>query len=498
MKKIISLMVIAFFLVFPTVLFAGKEKEAQKEMPVKAGKPYEGVTIVVGTQTGPFISGPVKTHRDQWTEMTGGEVEVVEIPYANLFEKIMTSFTTRTHAYDIIIYLAVWAGDIMGGGHVLPFTDYVKTDPTWDDIQPAWKDAILNWEGVTYAYPLDGARTMLYYRKDLIENPEYKKQFRSKYGYALAPPKTWEEYRDIAEFANGWDWDGDGEIEYGVLEVMARNSQTTWWLFNRSAAYSCLPGQKGALFFDLEDMTPLINGPGHVKGLENFVEIRNFAPPGSLNYSVGEVRNGLAAGEAALCIDWEDPGQFVNDPEQSKVVGKVGYAMLPGAKRVWNYKTKRWEDHPEINGATYMAAGGWIASITKTCKNPDAAFDLIKFLASPEISLIDVQTSGTGYNPYRYSHFENIQSWIDFGYSEPEKYLDVIQKSAEHPNVQPDLRIPGSARYWDVLELWITRALAGEVSPKQALDNAAKEWDQITDDLGRDQQLQYYRASLGM
>src|SRR3972149_11587487 len=108
--KVLCVIVCALVLLASPVLFAAEKKTAKK-----SGKPYEGITIVVGSMTGPFISGPVKTHRDQWTEMTGGKVEVVELPYSNLFEKIMTSFATNTHAYDIIIYLAVWAGDIMGG-----------------------------------------------------------------------------------------------------------------------------------------------------------------------------------------------------------------------------------------------------------------------------------------------------------------------------------------------------------------------------------------------
>ncbi len=39
--------------------------------------------------------------------------------------------------------------------------------------------------------------------------------------------------------------------------------------------------------------------------------------------------------------------------------------------------------------------------------------------------------------------------------------------------------------------------MSGEISAKQALDNTAKTWEQITDRLGRDQQLGYYQSAIG-
>jgi multiple sugar transport system substrate-binding protein len=61
-----------------------------------------------------------------------------------------------------------------------------------------------------------------------------------------------------------------------------------------------------------------------------------------------------------------------------------------------------------------------------------------------------------------------------------------------------DLRIPGIPEYKDALEIAVTKALVGEATPQEALDQAATEWDAITDRLGREQQAQYYRESLGI
>ena len=53
----------------------------------------------------------------------------------------------------------------------------------------------------------------------------------------------------------------------------------------------------------------------------------------------------------------------------------------------------------------------------------------------------------------------------------------------------PDLQIPGQDEYVKVADAEISAALTGAKSAQQALDDAAAEWNNITDRLGREQQL---------
>ncbi len=57
---------------------------------------------------------------------------------------------------------------------------------------------------------------------------------------------------------------------------------------------------------------------------------------------------------------------------------------------------------------------------------------------------------------------------------------------------------PGQARYFEAVDRALSRVVAGELTPKAALDEVAQIWNQITDSLGREQQLLYYRLSLGL
>ena len=52
--------------------------------------------------------------------------------------------------------------------------------------------------------------------------------------------------------------------------------------------------------------------------------------------------------------------------------------------------------------------------------------------------------------------------------------------------------------YKDALELAVSEALSGQAGAQEALDEAAETWNEITDRLGRDEQLRIYREALGL
>ncbi|MCG8358754.1 MAG: hypothetical protein MI920_24575, partial [Kiloniellales bacterium] len=100
---------------------------------------------------------------------------------------------------------------------------------------------------------------------------------------------------------------------------------------------------------------------------------------------------------------------------------------------------------------------------------------------------------------YRYSHFTDVDRWLStFTRAEAEAYLAAQKDSASHPNVALDMRLPGYFSYTEILEIELSKALAGQVSAQEALDAVAEQWDALTDDFGRDTQLAAYRSSMGL
>lgn len=478
-------------------------------------KPFAGVTITVFTQTPPFIAKPVEMFKGEWEAATGGKVELVTAPWGEMYTKMMTSLTLGTGSFDLLIHPAAWQPDFVPflvplDGSVYPelnvFTD-VRLD--WNDILPVYRERIASWAGKPYSVPLDGDLHIYYYRKDCIENFEYQKAFYAKYGYPLRPPITWQEVRDIAEFftrdpatgqLTGWDWDGDGEKEWGFVEAMRKAGQADWFFLSRVAAWVADPNRPGSMFFDPDTMKPLINSPGHKEALKLWKEMVQFGVPGMLGFDSGEIRFQYAAGKACLAMDWADIGIISDTDPASVIKGKVGYLLLPGTTKVWNYKTGQWEQ--QFNQASFLAFGGWVGSVAKNRpeKNIKAAYDFLSFIGSPEKSLISVTTPQTGFNPSRASHAapEAMPVWMAFGMVNPVAYIGTYTAAIAHPNVQVDLRIPGTARYYEAMETAAVRVLAGELDPEKALDDVATEWDRITNEIGRANQLRAYRDMLGL
>ena len=78
-------------------------------------------------------------------------------------------------------------------------------------------------------------------------------------------------------------------------------------------------------------------------------------------------------------------------------------------------------------------------------------------------------------------------------------YLGAIEASLNSPNMVLDLRVPQNQRYQQiVLDTAIHRALAGETTPDEAINEIVTGWTEITEELGQDEQQAAYKGSLGV
>lgn len=470
--------------------------------PATAQSPFAGQTIVVVTQSGSAIGGPAIDLGRVWGEANGATVEVQQFAFSDLFPRIITALQTGTQEFDVLIYASDWMGDIAGGGYVLPVPDSVKEAVEWEDMIPLYRERIADWGGTTYAVPFDGDSHMMYYRKDLVApDSPYAAEFESTYGYPLDEPQTWAQYRDIAEFFHNREVETAGVTApiAGTIEAQRRQAQSFWFLMTRSSGYAKVPGDP-YFFFD-ENMTPLVNTPGWVQGLQDWIDISPFGAPDMINADVTNVRSVFPAGQSVFGLDWGDVGPITVDPNASVVGGITGFGPHPGGDRYWDRATGEWVT-PEsgVNRAPFIAYGGWVISVAADSDVADAAWDYISFLANKENAGILAVTGGTGVNPLRTSQFENLDLWLGAGFDEASAldYLDAINESISDPNAVVDLRIPGAFEYFAALDTGISRALAGELSAQEALDGVAQEWDAITERLGRESQLALYKQSLGI
>ncbi|WP_213450659.1 sugar ABC transporter substrate-binding protein [Rhizomonospora bruguierae] len=453
---------------------------------------FKGVTVRVAV--GSFMSTGVKIFKDQWEAQTGGRVEIVEIPFGDLYSKLFQAFSSRTDAYDVVIYAGGWVSGFAKAKFIRSLEDLHKRYTTnWDSVLPT-AQKLTYFGDERYTVPLDGDVIIMYHRKDAFENPVAKQRFRAEKGRELTVPETWAEYVECAKFFTGWDWAGNGKPCYGVLEALKPKDVGAYIFAAHAAGYAAHPDHKGRLFFDPETMEPEVGNPGWVQALSDWVALKSAGPSQMVTYGGGDQRGNFVAGNYALAIDWPDIGVLAQDKSQSIVQDKIGYSIIPGSKRVWNPAGRTWDERAEVSRAPYMGWSGWHASVTATTKNPAAAWSLASFLDTTENALKAVTTPGTARGPYRTDHFEPGK-WTggEVNFVGADEYLKAQLDSFRHPNVQFDLRIPEAGRYTEALDTAAQLALSGQRTPEQALKQCADEWKSITDQIGKDSQHELYR-----
>ena len=476
-------------------LFVGCDS---KETPAKTQKPFEGqtITLIVPQLHARLIRGPIQDEAPLFEAKTGARVRVLTPSWDETIRKIDESIAQGSTEFDIYVVIAMWNGTLLGNNLIEPIPEKIKQNINWDDVLPIYRDTVLSWGGVAYGLPYDGDCINLYYRKDIFAQPENKTRFEQKYGYPLSPPQTWKAFRDVAEFFNGWDWDGDGKTEHGFAGLRVQGDISMLQFFATAASYAKHPDDK-AYYFDPETMKPRINNPGFLRALEEYISLTRFGPEGMASFAGHDVRDNFVSGEVAMALDWADMGVHAVDSPVSIVKDKVGYAQIPAGTHVYNAQTKAWEER--INSVASIS-GNWMFLVNKNSKHKDLAFAFAAHMTSAEVTKPLTATSGVAVNPSRYSHFQDPASWNKSGFStdSAKEYLETITTSLANKNVQYDITIAGAARYYQVADKYVYQALIGALKPQVALDTIAKEWEAITDEIGREKQIASYKAALNL
>jgi multiple sugar transport system substrate-binding protein len=481
----------------PAASSSGASPSAAAASP---GTKFAGVNVNILTFNGPQVAEPLQRRAPDWEKLTGGHVNVVAVGFQTIYDKALLDASTGTNAFDAYVFDPQWMGDFTGPGYLLDLTDRVNNDAQldWQDIGPFFRDFNATYNGKVYTIPLDGDFHMVYYRKDILDKDGVK------------PPATWDDYLAVAQKYNGQDLNGDSQPDYGSCIAKKKGAQSYWWIISVAGGLLQAKGTNEGAFFDTSNMNPLFGqNEAMTKALETYAKTKEFGPPDELNMDVGGSRGLFTTGRCALTMDWGDigtltPGTYAQD--------KTGSTITPGWKQVLDRATGKLvacdattcpNAIDGVNYAPFASFGGWSGAINakSPAANQDAAYDFLSYMSSPAISGIDVTLGKTGYNPYRTSHFNNIQPWLDAGLSQAaaENYLGAIKASLTNANMVLDLRIPQTKRYeQDVLDTALAQYLAGELDAAGAEQAIADGWNAITDEVGRDQQLAAYVASLGV
>jgi multiple sugar transport system substrate-binding protein len=466
--------------------------------PQPSGQSFAGVEVNLLTFNGPQIAEPLQRRAPDFEALTGAKINVVAVGFQEIYDKAILDLSTGTNSFDAFVFNPQWLGDFVGPGYLEDLSGRVDGDTVlnWQDVGPFFRDFNATYGGKTYTIPLDGDFHMVYYRTDLIQTP----------------PKTWDEYLAIAAEHHGDDLNGDGQADYGSCIAKKKGQQSFWWIISVAGGLLQSQGTEQGAFFDTANMDPLVNNDAFKLALETYKKTMDYGAPDEINQGVGDTRGAFTTGRCALTMDWGDVGTLALDPATSTMQDKVGAVITPGWNQVLDRATGSLVACDSttcpnaidgVNHAPFASFGGWSGAINAAAaqEKKDAAYAFIAYMSAPEQSSEDVTLGKTGFNPYRTSHFENLEPWKAVGMSDAaaDNYLGAIQASLENPNMVLDLRIPKTKEYeQDVLDTAVSQYIAGELSVEETMQQIADGWNQITDQVGRDAQLAAYNASLGV
>ena len=481
-------------------------------------QPFKGVEInVTVNAAGPKggISGPLHSFKPIWEELSGGKLNIVELPFSEHYTKMMLDLRNGTGQYDAFMVGAFWYGDIVPFGYAYEISELNDSDeyPQWSyDSMPESLKNLHTWAGGKYGVLNDGDGQALYYRRDVLNDPKWQAEFKKEYGYDLpAPPKTWQQLLDIANFFDGKNWDSnDKDPDSGMVLHLKVGEQGHYHFQSLSASFAITPGEKvdryhNVYWFDPETMQPLINSPGHVKALQFLLDLHKTGPSAQIGWSLGEAWDYFLRGKSVFVFSWGDVGSLCQDTARSKIKGDCATALLPSSDEYYDHANQKFvkTDQPRKIGNT--TGGSWHGVISNFSENPEAVYSLLALMAIEPVSKWNASHGWTGVDPgFSYQFLEpqgkaQLKDYTDAGWDgdDVKDYLEAYYETFFAPTFLPYLRIPGTFEYWDVLDKNLSAAMSGKLTAQEALDNTATSWNQITDRLGRDKQKKYYQEAIG-
>jgi multiple sugar transport system substrate-binding protein len=438
-----------------------------------------------------------------WEEYTGARINWIDLAQADYNARLQQSIATSTVDFDILEMGAPFEGDVCGKGLASEMPEWVAAQIEMDDYVGYLQAPVGTWDGKTYRISIDGDCHNFNYRTDYFEDEELAKAWQAEgHQGEWAVPKTWQQVQEVTKFLKGKQVGGFDA--YGYLDPLKGwGGFGFYFLGSRATAYAKHPDDP-AWLFDVDTMKPRVNNPAWVRAIQDVLDVLDAQPPDQLNADPGTTGfQQFLAGTGSMLSWWGDIGSNAKTSDSSVIGDLCAFDILPGSDDVYNHATGEWDTLPDgPNYAPNMAYIGWgIYVMSRVDGDPlkhKAAWSAAAHLGGKDISLW-CSAYPSGFQPYRNSHFD-IAEWVAAGYDEAfiSNYLASQSNSYNHPNAAIEPRIPGIFQYYSVAEDELAKIYAGQFDAQTGADNIAAAWERITDQIGREQQIALYKASLGL
>jgi multiple sugar transport system substrate-binding protein len=306
------------------------------------------------------LAEEIEIYRKQHPEI---EFEAVPLDLHTLHGEMFEKGGLRNGTWDIGYISTDWLAEAVDGAFIEELTPYMQKKPVVDWPQ-GWASSIVEpllFGDKLYTLPWHDGPECLIYRRDLFENTKEQEKFCNQYGYELQPPKTWQQFSDMARF-----FTRPAENLYGTLFAAFPDGHNTLYDFALQL------WSRGGEF---EDKTgrAVLNTPEAEAALDfyrNTIRDASMCYPGAADFDSTRSGDVVLSGAIAMMVNWFGFAARC-DRSGSPLRGKIGIAPIPSD-----------EGKPPASLSVF-----WTLGIGTGSKNKQAAYDFIHYVTQPEMDL---------------------------------------------------------------------------------------------------------------
>ena len=265
-----------------------------------------------------LIKGPrgdlLQKHAKEFTELTGIIIESETIPEQQQRQKAVIELASGKPSFDVMhLSYHVQKRQFEKAGWLADITPFMKNpsmtapDLVESDFSAAGLAYAKNDKGQMLSLPMSVDYFILYYNKEIFEKAK------------VSVPKTLDEMNELAVKLTDEKAGIHGYVGRGL-----KNANMTLWT-NYFLNY-------GGEFLDAKGNI-LTDGPEAIEATKCYVRSNKSSPPGVAGFNWMEALASFAQGRAAMWVDGVGWAPGVENPNSSRIVGKVGYAMVPAGPK---------------------------------------------------------------------------------------------------------------------------------------------------------------------
>lgn len=361
------------------------------------------------------------------------EIRVVvdNVPAGDTYTKLALT-TEAGNPPDV--YMTYWTIGAASNGLAFDLTPFVeKEGKEWFEsfVEAAW--TFNEFGGKYYGVPYRVSPVSVILNKNMFEKANLD-----------LPPNdwTWEDFFETAKLLTNLE---EGEYGYcisGSAESHGTDAQFYPFLFSAGGKMINADGLAG------------FNSPEGVEALEFMMELMEagYVPPGTTSASNNTCVDLLASDKAAMWIDASMWLGFIRGPKPDV---NITLATMPSH-----------------NVSSTNNGGTGLGMASKT-KHPEEAWKFLKFITSDEVMK-------------RWAMAGDFAPGNKAVLSDPEFVADeenaTVVYMLENYKIWPLSNYPDNANLEGILRSYIQSAYLEVMTPKEALDGAAEEWNQVLSD----------------